>query len=156
MKHLFSLTFILLTVITLHAQQPTNFSGSYRFDDKKTDLGGVPSSQVPSSLKAVQDGDKLTITRTQDGSTYTENFANGAISDITLPSGAHRKASLTWNAEKTRFTVNSNSITPDGQTGSKIVEIWSLSADGKMLTLDRNVTQANGLKYDVRVCYEKQ
>ena len=142
--------------------QKTNFNGSYTINKLKIDFGQAPENILPLRYKLMLDGDKIAIiTTTLDAqgaeTNYTENLVfGGAPIETTLASGLKRKASVVWNADKSAFTVTSNSISDDGQRGSKIVATWSLADNRKTLVVDRSVEQSNGLKYSIKGYYDRQ
>jgi hypothetical protein len=161
MKHLLSIILIFTSAL-IHAQQKTDFNGTYSINKSKIDFGDAPDNILPVRYKILLNDDKLTIITTtiddQDSeSSFTETLIfGGAPVETSLPSGRKRKASVIWNSDKTAFTVISNSISVDGQQGSKITATWSFVDDGKTLFIDRSVEQANGLKYNIKGYYDRQ
>jgi hypothetical protein len=148
----------LLSAGTVFAQ--TNFSGNWQIDTIKTDFGGAPHWVLPVSVKVVQKGENVSITRSSadaqgTSSVSTENLSDGDTSATITGSGLKRKAILHWDNYKKTFTIHSATKHADDTPNAKINETWSVLEDDKTLVIDRNVEQADGLNYSIKAYYNK-
>jgi hypothetical protein len=159
MKYLLNLL-LLIAMTTGYAQQKTDINGTYTINKSKIDFGKAPEWVLPSRFKVVKEGDKLTITRTLVNEAGTETdrtygFSGVAPYEYTV-NDQKNTVTLVWAADKSGFTLHLQSITAEGKPGQSYTEVWSLSNGGKTLIIDRNVEQANGVKYTIKGYYEKQ
>lgn len=146
------------------AAAKANFSGTWTLDKTKSE--GLPPAIKDQVLTVTQTGDKLTIdsklTMEQgeqlDNSVYT---LDGKPADFTAkgPGGAEGKGKRTakWSADGNGIEVSEAIIyeTPDGAVTVDITRKWTLSADGKTLTIDMNVTSPMGTQQIKRVMVKK-
>ena len=137
---------VLLTV-SLSAQGLPNFTGTWTLDAAKSDFGPIPP---PESIVMVIDHKEptLKVNVTQktpmgeaaNDSTYTTDGKDN-INKMRSPAGEQDVKSTTkWN-EKTLTT--SRTIEAQGMSIG-IEETWDLSADGKVLTINRMLKTPQG------------
>jgi hypothetical protein len=146
---------ILLSATTLAAQSKPNFSGEWTLVPGKSDFGMMPP---PSSgvQKITHDDPQLKVVSTQTNdqgtntteSTYTtdgKECVNKGIMDSEMKSVAK------WDGPvlviDSKMDIQGNAIT----LGSK----WTLSADGKSLTVNMHFASPMG-DGDVKMIYEKK
>jgi len=142
--------------------QTSNFSGTWLINKTKTEWANVPVWTQPFRFEVTQSGDKLTINRRafdEQGNELKplkdEMSFGGTASETTTSTGLTRRTTIVRNADKETFTLIANSIAPDGQSGLKATEVWTLADGGKTLIIDRTIEQANGLKYSIKLFYDK-
>ncbi len=141
----------------------TNFSGTWALNESKSELGQFGGRAAPSKMTVDQKGNDVTFTRTgtsPDGNSVstTETITgDGKVSETTLSNAGKKSSTLKWAADGTTFTINSTiSIDANGQAFTvTVVENWSLSADGKTLTLDDALTTPQG-DINIKAVYDKQ
>jgi len=147
-KTLFSL---LIPVAILFSFAPgVNFSGEWKLDESKSELGDF-GGRVARSLKAEQKDDAITITRTTPGfnggdpvtTSLTMTF-DGKVTESEGFGGSKRKSTAKWSDDGLTLTmITTTSMERDGQTSEfKSTEIWT-TKDG-LLTVVTNSTSPRG------------
>jgi hypothetical protein len=137
---------VLLTV-SLSAQGLPNFTGTWTLDAAKSDFGPIPP---PESIVMVIDHKEptLKVNVTQktpmgeaaNDSTYTTDGKNN-INKMRSPAGEQDVKSTTkWNG---KTLTTSRTIEAQGMSIG-IEETWDLSADGKVLTINRMLKTPQG------------
>ena len=117
-------------------------------------------------LTVKQDGDKLTIdsklTTEQGEQTNTDVYTlDGKPADFTSkgPGGLEGKGKRTakWAADGNGIEITEEVVfdTPQGAVTVNYVRKWALSADGKSLTIDMDVTSPMGSQHIKRVLVKK-
>lgn len=157
---LFTLGLFLYSSAGLFAQK-ASFSGTWNLNDSKSDLG---DSQFRGAVKitATQDANTLTLVRLSKGPndedrTTNEKYAlDGSESQNTGFRNSVRKSKTSWSADGKVLTITS--VMSFDMNGEKrefnSTEIWSLSPDGKNLTIVSTATMQNGEFKQTRV-YDK-
>lgn len=149
--------------LTLNAQK-TNFSGTWSFNESKSQMGEGRFRMAPSKMTISQDNTVLTIesTRTrQSGETMTINEAytlDGQECDNSNPDqGRTKKSTVTFSADGKVMTITSK--TTMERNGNKMemqsVENYKLSDDGKTLTIETSSTSPRG-EFKTTPVYDKQ
>ncbi len=131
-----------------------NFSGDWKINIEKSDFGAIPAPEKMErtithedprlKFKTVQSGPQGEVTTemayTTDGKPSTNKTPRGEVT------GTAR-----WDGETlaidTKREVQGMEIT--------LVERWTLSEDGKILTINNKVTTPQG-EFDIKVVLEKQ
>jgi hypothetical protein len=130
-----------------------NFSGEWKFNPSKSNFGSFP---VPQSItrKIVQQGGKLSINNVQksaQGEVTTDLvYTTDGKSVTNKVQGGESKGSAQWIGDKLMIE---SSRDVQGTTLTQ-KDIWTLSPDGKMLTVDSHVTLPNG-EFDIKQVFEK-
>ena len=143
----------------LFAQQ-ANFSGIYAIDTARISFEEAPNWVLPVSFHVKQQGTTITIQRnTVDAQgkadSYTNELKPGDTVTTAMAGNRMRKTVISWNADKSGFTLTYITNDGSGQFLNKATEAWSLVDDGKTLFIDRYVEQASGLKYPIKAYYSK-
>ncbi|HEX8160998.1 MAG TPA: hypothetical protein VF538_03945 [Pyrinomonadaceae bacterium] len=158
--------FVLFAAVAAAAAKP-NFAGTWVLDAAKSEgVGGPqggPAAEETMTIK--QDGDKLTVERKIKGQqgertqndTYT---ADGKETDFTMQMRGNEtkgKRTAKWSADGNMLEVNDKASfdTPNGAMTMESQNKWSLSADGKTLTIEGTRTTPRGAQKIKRV-YTKQ
>src|SRR5262245_17947662 len=140
-------TAALLVTVSLSAQGLPNFTGTWSLDAAKSDFGPIPP---PESIVMVIDHKEptLKVSATQktpmgeasNDSTYTTDGKDN-INKMRSPVGEQDVKSTTkWNG---KVLATSRTIDAQGMTVG-IEETWDLSADGKVLTINRTLKTPQG------------
>ena len=140
-------TAIVLLAASVYAQGLPNFTGTWTFDAAKSDFGPIPP---PESIVMVIDHKEptLKVNVTQktpmgeaaNDSTYTTDGKDN-VNKMRSPAGEQDVKSTTkWNG---KTLTTSRTIEAQGMTIG-IDETWDLSADGKVLTINRMLKTPQG------------
>ncbi len=118
--------------------QRANFSGDWKLDESKSELGDF-GGRVARSLKAEQKANDITITRTTPGfnggdpvtTTFTLSY-DGKVTESEGFGGSKRKSTAKWSDDEATLTINSTTtFERDGQSMEiKSVETWTLTKEG--------------------------
>ena len=140
-----------------------NFAGTWILDAKRSQ--GVPDG-VEMTMTVKQDGDRLAIETnitTPEGQQAIPDLyvLDGKETDYKPPvigSGTGKgKRTAKWNADKSGIeSTESATITgPEGEAAITAKRKWTLSADGKTLTVDVTMNTPNGEQVSKRVFTKK-
>lgn len=134
---------ILLTVFSSSAMPPkVNFSGIWKVDTLKSNYGGFGPAAAAVTLKIVQAKDTISIERTiNPGGGVARSFTDKLPLDgkpMTNTKGTTKSSlSIKWFGQA---LVETSSYHDDKFNKTyQATETWTLSADGKTLTIDRVV-----------------
>jgi hypothetical protein len=138
-----SLLLVLLLAGALAAQDKPNFSGNWKLDLAKSDFGAFPAPEK-ASLKVDHQDPKLNVVSSATSDMGDQNVDLKLMTDGTETTnevmGMPVKSKGKWDGRavilESKFTMDSGDVA--------IVDRWTLSDDGKTLTLDRKWTGAAG------------
>ncbi len=157
------LSFVLLLISAgLFAQ--TNFSGTWAFNESKSNFGESQFRFAATTIVAAQDAKVLTVETTRPGrdgqemkSTAKYNL-DGTVSENTGFNNAVRKSTVTWSADKSSITIASTmTFDMNGETRTmNSSETWKLSEGGKVLLLDNVMPGRDGGEMKTTVAYDKK
>lgn len=142
--------------------QNANFTGTWGLNEGKSNLG---ENRYRASLKitAAQEVNALNLERLskgRDGGEDRITKENYTLDGLECENPAFqntvRKSKATWSADGKILTINSvMSFERDGEKMEmKMTEAWSISEDGKTLTIQSTVTSSQGEMKQTRV-YDK-
>ena len=143
---------LILTVSVAHAAP--NLSGDWTLNIAKSNYGAFPA---PRSItrKITHSDPKLTMVTTQKGAqgdvTSTLNYTTDGKEVTNKLQTGESKGSAQWIGDKLMIE---SSREVQG-TVLKQKEIWTISGDGKTITVDAHVSLPNG-EFDVKQVFEKQ
>ena len=143
----------LLAGTPIRAAAP-NLAGEWKLNLAKSDYGKFPA---PSSMtrKIAHNGAKLVFSTTQKGAQgeVTSNlvYTTDGKEVINQVSGGESKGTAQWIGDK--LMIDSSRELQGATLKQK--DIWTLSPDGKMLTVDSHVSIPNG-EFDVKQIFDKQ
>lgn len=151
-----------LALATVSAK--ANFTGTWTLDKTKSE--GLPPYMKDQVLTVAQTGDKLVIeskvTTEQGEQVLNETYVlDGKTVDFTdkRPNGLEGKGKRTakWSADGNGIEVTEsiNYDTPQGSATVDITRKWSLSADGKALTIDMDIVSPMNTQHIKRVLLKK-
>jgi hypothetical protein len=140
---IFSLSALLLSAAILFSfttlPDPVNFSGDWKLDESKSELGEMGGRGIARTLKVEQKEKTISITRTTPGrdggdpvvTTLTLSF-DGAVTESEGFMGSKRKSTCKWSDDGKTMTVSSvMNFERDGQSMEiKGTETWTLNSDG--------------------------
>jgi hypothetical protein len=143
---------LLVGVATQAASQ--NLSGEWKLNFAKSNYGKFPA---PSSMtrKIAHNDPKLILTTMQKGAqgevTSKLVYTTDGKESINQVAGGESKGIAQWIGDKLMIE---SSREFQGVT-LKQKDIWTLSADGKTLTIDSHVSIPNG-EFDIKQVFDKQ
>lgn len=146
------------------AAAKVDFSGTWTLDKTKSE--GLPPQIKGQVMTVSQSGDKINIESkmtTDEGEQDVSDVytLDGKPADFTSkgPGGLEGKGKRTakWSADGNSIEVTEAITydTPQGSINVDITRTWALSADGKVLTIDMNVSSAMGSQQIKRVLVKK-
>lgn len=142
----------------------TNFSGTWVQKNKEFISGPKYANAVPEQVKLTPKKDSIAfevISIAQNNSTDTAHYTlatnGGLFSDISKSKRKYTKK-LQLSADKKTMTVTSIYKSAENDTEVEITrtETWSLSADGKQLTLNRKSDETKSESWEAKGTYEKK
>jgi len=146
---LFITLFLLVSSITF-AQLPVNFSGSWTFNESKSDLGEGSTRMVSQKLTIVQDEKSFNLERTytgQDGEErkLSETYTLDGKESVNPVFNTSKKSTAVWSADKKSLTVSSVLVF---EMNGEQIEIKSIEqykySDSKDLIIDSQTTSTRG------------
>jgi len=148
--------------LTLKANaQSTNFSGTWHIDTIRTNFNGAPKFVLPHDLKVSQTNAGILIDRGNingqgEEKHYMEQGSfDGKSSQTTTPSGNIETDSLGWGSDKSNLEIKIDYKKPDGSVLQDADEKWSLSENGKIIIINRQVRLPDGQGYNIIGYYNK-
>jgi len=139
-----------------------NYSGDWKLNETKSELGQFDRFAVR-SIKAEQKDESIAITRTQpsfngDETTSTETLTfDGKETESTIFENSKRKASAKWSDDGKTLIINYTlQLDFNGQSMEiKGADTWTVSGDGKNLTVETKSSSAQG-EFSWKAVYDKQ
>jgi hypothetical protein len=162
------LSLVLITSVWGGTKAPVNFSGTWKLDPAKSDVrqlagmggGGKDAKDISLSMVIDHQGTTLTVTRTltvdrearQEHHTYK---TDGSATTHTGFRGESVVARASWQGDRLVLvaTRTMSMLVKEVKVESK--GVWSLSADGKTLTIDGTLHTPRR-KQSVKTVFHKQ
>jgi hypothetical protein len=144
------------------AADRSNFSGTWKLNSSKSEMGNF-GRFAAHTVKADQKDDAITIAKTSpsfnggDDVTVTETLSyDGKETETTVFGNSKRKSTARWSDDGKTFTISYTLMLDfNGQTNEiKGTETWTLSDDGKTLTVQNHSTSSQGER-STKAVYEK-
>jgi hypothetical protein len=136
------------------AQSKPNFAGTWKLNVAKSDFGVLPGPESRID-KVEQTASSLTDSISDDGPQGKRNYVLAYSLDgkesVNSPGGTEIKSVAAW--EGAGLTVNSKLKYQDSDV--EIKSIWTVSDDGKTLTMNSHLTSQMG-ETDQKLIFEKQ
>lgn len=146
---LFSALFFLLITSATFGQ--ANFTGSWAFNESKSNLGQSQFRMYSPVLTVNQDANTFSIERTfknQNGDEMKSNekYTLDGKESVNPVFNTSKKSTATWSADKNTLTVSSTMVFEfNGESNEiKTVENYKLSDAGKVMTIDTKSTSSRG------------
>jgi hypothetical protein len=144
---------LLFTEAPARAAEP-NLSGDWKLNLAKSDYGKFPTP-ISVTRKIDHTGSKLIFSTTQKGAqgevTSKLAYTTDGSESVNEVAGGQSKGTAQWIGG---MLIIESSREFQGAT-LKQKEIWRLSPDGKVLTVDAHVSIPNG-EFDVKQVFDKQ
>jgi hypothetical protein len=136
------------------AQAKPNFSGEWKLNVSKSEFGPLPAPNSRTD-KIKHEDPSLKVTTTQSGQngdvTFDLNYTTDGKENTNEIRGNPMKSTSKWDGDtlliETKGSFGGNDIT--------LADKWTLSGDGKVLTLNRHIVSPMG-ELDQKVVLEKQ
>ena len=137
-----------------------NFSGDWKLNDGKSELGEFGARFTPTAIKVDQKADNITIAKTRPGfnggepvtTSMTLTF-DGKETETTGFGNSKTKSTAKWNDDQTLVINNTTSFERNGQTSEfKSTETWTLK-DGSLSVVTVSNTQRG--ETTVKAMYDK-
>ena len=136
------------------ASAAPNFSGNWKMNLAKTDTGPMPAPEKYEQ-KIDHKDPSLKSTVNQVGQmgefTYDLTYTTDGAECVNKIRGNDVKGNVVWEGEKLKFSSKMNFQGAD----VSFLEKWTISADGKVLTIERHITSSQG-EIDVKLVFDKQ
>lgn len=137
----------LLAVMALGAVQKPSFNGKWKFDKDRSFSNPAGFDQT---MNVTHEGDQVkldAVVKTARGEqNITEAYTlDGKEAEFkpANPPNANGKRKATWLPNGRGILIN-DEVSADGKTVSQVARKWTLSADGKTLTVDYFIDDARG------------
>ena len=151
LKFGFFLSLSLLISSASFSQSTTNFSGSWSFNESKSDVGDGGLRMVFQDLSINQNANSFTLERVfrgQDGTErkMSETYTLDGKESVNPIFNSSKKSKAVWSSDKTTLTVSSVILFEmNGESNEiKTVETYKLLDGGKALSLDSQTTTSMG------------
>jgi hypothetical protein len=136
------------------AQAKPNFSGDWKLNTSKSEFGPMPPPNSRTD-KIVHADPSLKVTTTQstqagDG-TYELKYSTDGSETTNELRGAPIKSTAKWEDDILSITSKASF----GGNDITLTDKWTLSTDGKVLTIGRHIVSPQG-ELDVKIVMEKQ
>ncbi|HTD99012.1 MAG TPA: hypothetical protein VK668_06975 [Mucilaginibacter sp.] len=148
-------------VISLKAQQVTNFTGTWKRNTDKCDAGNLSVNSIPISISVEQSKSQIQIKRVSksaqgDSTAYTEKikFDDSSVTSGVKPN-LNKSATVAWSIDQKQLIETANYTDGQGNPMQKVKENWSLSDDGKTLTI-QTIILADGKDYQLTEVFDKK
>jgi hypothetical protein len=146
--------FAVLLAASQVAQAKPNFSGEWKLNASKSEFSPMPAPEKRTD-KIVHADPKLTVTTTQTNQagegTFEQKYATDGSETTNELRGAPMKSTAKWEGDvlmvTTKASFNGMDVTLDDK--------WTLSDDGKVLTIGRHIKASQG-EFDQKIVFEKQ
>jgi len=145
---------LMLLLCTATAQAKPNFSGDWKMNPTKSDFGQMPAPTSMVQKITHNDPDlKIVITQVRESGEFTNNlsYTTDGKECVNKSRMGETKSTLKWDGDtlviesKADFQGNAVAITNK----------WTLSEDGKILTVNSHFSSSMG-EGDTKTVYEKQ
>ncbi len=144
----------LLFVLPATASAAPNFTGNWKINASKTDVGPLPvPEKYEQKIEHKDPSLKYTINQANQMGEFSSDHVyttDGAECKNKLR-GNELKSKVTWDGDKLKFETKME------YQGAEVtfLDKWSLSADGKVLTIERHIASPQG-EIDVKYVLDKQ
>jgi hypothetical protein len=145
--------FIFILFMPVSAQtSPVNFSGTWGFNESKSNLGDGGFRMAATTLAVVHQGNDMVIDRTQPSyegeeiKTNEKYTLDGKECSNTGMMNSVRKSTVNWSEDKKSLTfVTALTFEREGEKMEmKSTEVWKMAADNNSLTIDSDFSSQWG------------
>jgi len=160
-KNLLVAAGLCMTTSGLFAQ--TNFSGTWAFNESKSNFGESQFRFAATLMVVTQDANTLTVESTMPGrdgeemKTSAKYTLDGKVSENPMFNST-RKSIVTWSADKSSLIIASTmTFDMGGETREmKSTETWKLSEGGKLLSVESVRPGRDGGEMKTMAAYDKK
>lgn len=160
-KNLLVAAVLCMTTSGLFAQ--TNFSGTWAFNESKSNFGESQFRFAATLMVVTQDANTLTVESTMPGrdgeemKTSAKYTLDGKVSENPMFNST-RKSTVTWSADKSSLIIASTmTLDMGGETREmKSTETWKLSEGGKLLSVESVRPGRDGGEMKTMAAYDKK
>jgi hypothetical protein len=139
-----------LTLLAAPSKAATNFSGDWKLNLAKSDYGPAPAPEfMTRTIK--QDDPALHISTHQKGAQGEATTELNYTTDGKPAENKGSKGSAKWDGDK----LVVDSVRDFQGSDLKFHEVWSLSPDGKVMTINNHLTLPQG-EFDIVLVFDKQ
>jgi len=143
--------FLLLTSMVVIADKP-NFTGEWKLNEQKSDLGEFGARFAPKKLKINAQAEGMSVDRSsvnQNGEevTYNEKITfDGKETESTVFNSSKKKSACKWSEDGQVLTVNSTILFDrNGEiTEIKMTEAYKLADNGQVLSVESTSNSSFG------------
>ena len=157
-----SLLLIIISSSGAFAQSVANFSGTWAFNETKSNLGDGGFRMLSQKLIISQDANTFSIERAftnQNGEERktAETYTLDGKESKNPVFNTEKKSKVTWSADKQALTVNSIMVLEmnDEKNEIKTVEVYTLDDVGKILSVNSSSSSSRGERKATMV-YDKK
>jgi hypothetical protein len=152
---IFSVTLFTLALGLVQAQAKSDFSGTWKIDSAKSDFGPMPApDSITQKITHVDPSLKANVATTggmQGDMTYDVNYTTDGKECVNKLGENEFKSTLKWDGDDlivdTKGSFSGNDFTSKDR--------WTLSSDGKTLTVARHISSPMG-EADMKEVFAKQ
>jgi hypothetical protein len=157
------LLILLLILAASFKTDKTDFSGTWVINMTKSKFGDAPAYTAAKQIKVVQSNDQIELENTIIGDTQ-DSTARMTIpfneKGLTLTDGEGHKRVITtdWLSGNEVLNITSSVKFKDdsGSEEYQSAERWSLSEQGRVLTISKKVSAYSGFEYSITAIYDKK
>jgi hypothetical protein len=150
---------IILITICFNGFGQVDFSGKWKLNLEKTVFAEqMPVSTASAELEIIQSKDSITLIRKRNNTAWSETLSFNGTESIKEQPGSKRTAALQWSTDKKSFVENVK-VEREAQekvSNSGTVHTWTLSEDGKVMTVTSVYQFANREPLTLKAVYDKQ
>jgi hypothetical protein len=153
-KLLLGAVLITLPLISVQAQQKTDFSGTWKLNVAKSDFGPLPGPTSRTDVIAHKEpsiSNHVTTEGPQGKLDYVANYTTDGKETTNTVGERVSKSTAKWDGNKlvvnTKLKINDSDV--------DVVATWELAADGKTLTISVHLASAMG-EADQKLVFDKQ
>lgn len=152
---LFSFILVTLALAVVQAQAKSDFSGTWKLNVGKSELGPMPAPDSEIHKIAHQDPDmKVNVTSTggpQGDMTYDVSYTTDGKECVNKMGDNEFKSTLKWEGDDLTFNTKGSFSGNEFTAQDK----WTLAGEGKVLNVTRHISSAMG-DLDMKLVFEKQ
>jgi hypothetical protein len=141
-----------MTLLAAQARAATNFSGEWKLNLAKSDYGPIQQFAPEFMVRTIKhDEPALHISTHQKGAQGEVTTELNYTTDGKPAENKSSKGSAKWDGDK----LVVDAVRDAQGTEIKTHDVWSLSADGKVMTVNSHLATPNG-DFDIIFVFDKQ
>jgi hypothetical protein len=139
-----------MTFLAAQSQAATNFSGEWKLNTAKSDYGPIPAPELMTrSIK--HDDPVIQVSTHQKGAQGETTTDLKYTTDGKPAENKGSKGTAKWNGDK----LVVDSVRDFQGAEIKLHDVWTLSGDGKMLTVNSHASVPQG-EFDITWVFDRQ